>query len=397
MKYRLFFGILVLFALIIIAGPTMVNAQESASDCAICHSTMVSDFKVPLMTRTTQCSVCHGRAWHAKWKDPVTGISDYATYVPAVGYFKNPYSVNAAVYTLHEAHYGNNDYAGRSDCNACHGVAACSSCHNSVAHIKHSITDFKPLGFYQGDGKTFSYLSVSCTLSQCHQQMPSVKRINVDGGQLCINCHPRFGGSAKDSSGHPQTAINAAHAGQIDAYCTSCHKSELIDEHLSNLTTQKNTLACSTCHNSNDNGVKLAIADEKRNCTACHTQTHNFNITEQKPADIALYPGFEWSAPQPADVWANENWMPAGYQGGKLLISNRRKEVTGPGVWTYYKQNMTANGWTLPATEPNAASNFYTVQFTKGQNKVTIFFYGGENHTATPVASSGYRLEILYK
>lgn len=281
------FTLICIFLLVLViigAKAPKADAALIASDCTLCHTTTVSDFKVPLMTRSNQCSTCHGRAWHAKWTDPVTGVSNYATYVNGVGYFKTADSVYAAANVLHDAHYGNNAYSGRSDCNSCHGVATCSSCHTNVNHTQHSTTAFTPPSFEQANGTISTLTSTSCALSQCHQQMPSIKRTNTDGSQICINCHPRFGATAKDSAGHDSVALETAHdtvlpgvlnfsTGLQTVDCSGCHVSNLATEH------SNRNQTCTACHNNQTYPAVLPIVKNangipaNRACEKCH-----FNI-----------------------------------------------------------------------------------------------------------------------
>jgi hypothetical protein len=267
---------------------------------------------------------------------------------------------------------------------------SCLGCHNSDNNLapKHK-------ALLDGEEMELMELHIGCTT--CHTpntdyaSKVSTIAANLDNGAStyeCIECH----------SG---AALDEGHTGVIDVNCQSCHKAALTTEHLDNPITQvnnvSNPLTCSTCHKSSKTAVNLAIAVGNTNCLACHTQGHNFSMTQPVPTDIALYPGYEWSIPQPADIWANEAWMPAGYEGAKLLISNRRTDVTGADVWAYYKETMAANSWAGPAVDPDTGTNFFSAEFTKGKNRVTVFFYGGENHTPAPVVPTGYRLELLFK
>ncbi len=583
-------------------------ALAAGLDCTKCHGTVISDFDVPVISRTAVCKTCHGGGGHGSWYD-AEGYYRVPVNIAGSGYFSSASAIQSPASTLHKIHSGENAQNSKSGCEKCHKPASCTSCHTNIPHTQHSTTVFQVAYFYQANGTAWPYTGSSCAISQCHNQMPSVVRTNTNGSQLCVNCHPRFGAAAKDSSGHPQAAMDSAHmapaadtlniagmpqtvtcqgchnnnlstehtnkgkdcsvchnpvsplpaslktivtsangdqskractkchfntnvlilqgehqvyhianqtsnliivggphascdtcharqdlwgtisalavsnpknyscldchksqnnlapkhmasldgqemevtglhpgcttchtpgtesankvnqitadlkngaqsydctdchngaaldaghAGTIDQNCTQvCHKSALTTEHLNNPVSQANNqsspLTCSTCHRSTDNKIKLAITIGNTNCAACHDLAHNLHMVELVPADIPLYPGFEWSVPQLADIWANETWMPAGYAGGKLLISNRKTGISGQDVWLYYKQNMAASLWTAPAAEPDAASNFFSAEFTKDQRKVTLFYYGGENHTTGPVPLSGYKVEVLYK
>ncbi|MHB9093791.1 MAG: cytochrome c3 family protein [Eubacteriales bacterium] len=601
-------SIVLIFTILLLLALNPMALADSL-DCTKCHGTTVSDFNVGLISRTAVCLTCHDGGGHAYWYD-AQGYRRIPVYVSGSGYFSSTAAVQSTPGILHQKHSGSNSLAGKSGCEKCHQAAVCTSCHTNVSHNLHSTSVFKAVYTYQADGATWGLTGSTCGMSQCHNLMPGVVKINPDGSQLCVNCHPRFGAAAKDSSGHPQAAMDSAHiapaadtlniagmpqtvtcqgchnnnnlstehtnkgkdcsvchnpvsplpaslktivtsangdqskractkchfntnvlilqgehqvyhianqtgnlnivggphascdtcharqdlwgtisalavsnpknyscldchksqnnlapkhmasldgqemevtglhpgcttchtpgtetankvnqitanlkngaqsydcidchngaaldaghAGTIDQNCTQvCHKSALTTEHLNNPVSQANNqsspLTCSTCHRSTDTKIKLAITVGNTNCAACHDLAHNLHMVELVPADIPLYPGFEWSVPQLADIWANETWMPAGYAGGKLLISNRKTGISGQDVWLYYKQNMAAGLWTAPAVEPDAASNFFSAEFTKDKRKVTIFYYGGENHTAGPVPSTGYKIEILYK
>jgi len=255
----------------------------------------------------------------------------------------------------------------------------CSECHKTDLVTEHAA---------RTDDAGVSYDCYTCHKNE----RPDIKAAITGKNSKCDACHTNFDHLLKHESN------------TIDDKCGTCHEGNLVTEHLYNPDTQQAVLTCSTCHNSTDPNITYAVLTKGTNCTACHTSAHNMILAAPIPPDILLYPGYEWSAPQPADVWASETWMPAGYEGAKLLISNRRTDVTGPQIWDYYSQNLTSNGWVntgvewvVTATEPVTETNFFTAEFTKDKRKVTIFFYGGENHSATPVISSGYRLEILYK
>jgi transcription elongation factor Elf1 len=184
----------------------------------------------------------------------------------------------------------------------------------------------------------------------------------------------------------------------LDGRCTTCHINNLFEEHLSNTKTQTKTLTCDTCHSNTRSEVKEAIATGNKHCAACHQQGHNMSFSEPVPSDIPLYSGFRWSVSLNAGLWAGESWADEFSTGGKLLISNRRTDVTGDEVWNFYRTEMSANGWTLASDAPAAGSNFYSVTFTKGTRKAITWFYGGETHSASsPPVPSGYRIEILYK
>lgn len=270
-------------ALIGLPGVTGSPAEAAldAGDCTLCHGTMISDFQAPEMARTTQCAVCHAKAWHAQWLDPATGKMAASIYVDGIGYFRTADTVNSDAYILHEDHDGNNPYSGRSDCSYCHGVASCASCHTSVGHKPHSSTAYVPPTFKQADGKTNSLTASSCALSQCHQKMPDVLRTNPDGTELCVNCHPRFCATAADTGGHDAVLAEQVHntvlpgaltfsTGVQEVSCAGCHDANLAAEHSSR------SQDCTVCHSNTSYPNVLSVVknangvEASRSCDRCH-------------------------------------------------------------------------------------------------------------------------------
>lgn len=133
-------------------------------------------------------------------------------------------------------------------------------------------------------------------------------------------------------------------------------------------------------------------------CVRCHSAAHDIPVTPVTPEDIPLYAGLKWSAPYDAKLYAGETWMPSDFlAGGRLQISQRSNTITGKAVRDYYNSELTSRGWILASVLPDDQSDYYDMTFTLGQRKVRIGFYGGENHTGAPVASTGYKVEILFK
>lgn len=278
---RLFAPVFLLSILLILMMSSAVPAAVTANECILCHGTTVSDFDIPLMTRGAQCAVCHGSASHAVWRDPVTGRSKYAVYVTGIGYFRTTTSYNDPSSALHQYHSGANDLASRSDCNMCHGVASCKSCHQNVTHNNHSTTAYTPLQTSAANGSTFAPTSMSCALSSCHKTLPSVVKLNPDGTQLCQNCHPRFAATAKDLNGHDpvitETQHDTALPGTLNiaaiptpVNCNGCHNTNLVTEH------NNRNKDCATCHNNTvlpPVGTVVKSADglsANRSCDKCH-------------------------------------------------------------------------------------------------------------------------------
>lgn len=393
-----------------------VGGIRQAVDCSGCHNNSLTTEHA---NQSLDCSVCHNSSNQAV----INVVYNAGGLQANRGCEKCHFNVGVLMTpgehpTFHIATRTENmrvDGGAHSECNTCHSGSAqisvsvytngttvrktvpelarmsvkeysCLSCHNAENNLA-------PIHRANFDGQETELTELHPGCATCHA--PGTSSENV--GQIILKL--KSGAQTYDCTEcHSGDNFNMAHTGIIDSNCTTaCHKISLTDEHLNNPITQKQSLSCISCHKNTDINIKIAVAAGNTNCTACHTGAHNFNILQQVPADIPLYPGYEWSLPQTADIWAGETWMPMGYEGGKLIISNRRKDVTGQDVWAFYKQGLTAQGWLAPANDPDAASNFFSAEFIKDKRKLTVFFYGGENHTAGPVVSSGYRLEMLYK
>lgn len=181
------------------------------------------------------------------------------------------------------------------------------------------------------------------------------------------------------------------HDSAFDARCASCHDTNLKTIHIT-----KYNLSCNTCHQGNLN-VKSAITFKQKLCSDCHTSGHGLSMVLSTPPTIPIYPSVEWNLPIAVSQYNGENWVPSESlnNAGSLLIANRAN-VSGDSVWTWYKTNMQALGWTVDSAEPASGSNFYQVSFSKLNQKAILWFYGGANHTAGPLNEKGYRIELIY-
>ncbi|PKM80369.1 MAG: hypothetical protein CVU89_14265 [Firmicutes bacterium HGW-Firmicutes-14] len=386
------------------------------------HDNIAEKLNLP---EDTECGYCHGIVAQESVKTVVTEImtatdlaSDQSVKASRRACTECHFNVTvlpsqpAEHVVWHKAILSDNlDVSGgpHTDCNTCHANAGLYSTIYNLATIPVSSRNYDcfvchneqnamaPVHTADFEGEITEVTGLHWNCSTCHasgtDSANAVGRILAENREKSYSC----------SECHSGTDLENAHNGVIDTNCTqSCHKSSLIDEHINNPVTQVNNqdnpLSCKTCHNSGAGiEAKLAVATGNTDCAACHFQAHNMNIVQQVPVDIPLYPGYKWGVPQPALIWAAEDWMPDGYEGAKLLISNRRLDVTGSAVWTYYKQEMQAHGWIPPETDPDPSNNFFVAEFTKDRRKTTVFFYGGENHSSTPISEGGYRIEVLYK
>ncbi len=218
----------------------------------------------------------------------------------------------------------------------------------------------------------------TCHLSTAVQVTTAIST----GNSSCSACH-----DLGPTGGHP------AHNNGLDIYCQTCHSDSILSEPQFH-----STNGCEVCHSSDAMDiVKYSISTQNTSCFSCHEQGHNVNFVQLVPADIPKYPGFNWSVPQDARIWADEPWFKAEYNtaGARIVFSNRLQDVGGTEVYTWYDQNMTANGWSQTESAVQGSDNF-SITYTKGNRIVTVYFYGGENRD--PAARFiGYRIEILYK
>lgn len=190
----------------------------------------------------------------------------------------------------------------------------------------------------------------------------------------CIDCHA---GTNHDSK----------HTVDVDTNCMECHKNSLTQEHINNTTTAGKNFDCNTCHASTVRAVKRTIASNRLNCTACHSAGHNVLFADSVPADIPLFPGFKWTTPMEAALFAGEPTTPTGFEEGQVVESNRRDNITSGEVWDFYNGQMMTNGWVLKSPLPAAGAQSFTGEFGKGSLSVTVKCYNGSanDETGLPV------------
>lgn len=288
---------------------------------------------------------------------------------------------------------------------ALHNPQSTDSC--TVCHTKVWSTPIPPLHNTFDTAVRHTTTSVGC--SQCHAKSLTrehQRRTDAQGYQLnCNTCHNNTDPGVQNAIKTKNTDCGACHSALgangghpahdnsgLDANCQTCHSASILTEpqfHREN--------GCQFCHSSQREIVRYSIQTKDTNCFSCHTQGHNVNFVRKIPADIPLYPGFEWAVPQPATLWTGEAWLPAEYNsvGAKLVISNRRQGLSGTDIFGWYEQQMSANGW-QKIDGPAAGTDNFKITYAKGAGIATIILYTGETHDPT-AAFIGYRLEILYK
>lgn len=403
---------------------TFTDMTADYSNCAGCH-TNADERHLPI---AGNCDSCH--AIGVLWDH-----GDYPCYDCHGGHSGPPPVSWYACTSCHGANIaGHNgathNYAGMAqDCTQCHQANLtfehnvyvegsgnshnCGTCHGSTdpavqTAISSSNTACSACHGSQLDHEAVHNTTVDNSCKTCHAANLKTEHMTnrPELGLTCNTCHsssnPAVTGAiaAHDTNcgacHNVESGHTAMHLDSIDTSCQSCHTPNLVTDHITDRSAKG--LTCQSCHNKNVLPETGSGDAPDMQCARCHSAAHNLYIAGKAPADIPLYAGLKWSVPFESKIFAGETWMPVEYEAsGKLLISERSTAITGKVVRDYYNAELTSGGWTLASALPGDDSNFYDMTFTSGQRKVRISFYGGEDHNDSPLVSSGYRLEILYK
>lgn len=339
------------------------RAKHPMNNCNKCHGINLDNTnpKYPI----DDCYKCHFNA------------SSYpATYhtngLPVITIPNHPVRITGSCVECHTKAWSTNIPQAHSEFDTAirHTTSAtgCTNCHLSSLtreHQRHQDDQGSPLTCYT-----------------CHNNPdPQIQNAIETNNTNCSACHNVGGG------GHPE------HNNGLDQYCQTCHSSTILSEpqfHAKN--------DCSICHQNTGNPtVKYAISIKDSNCFACHSEGHNVNFVQKNPDDIPLYPGYQWSVPQPATLWGGEAWLPADFNtvGAKIMVSNHRTDVSGSDLFNWYTQSLTDNGW-QKITGPDEGSDNFTLSYQKGERKLNVNVYTGDSHDPAAVFV-GYRVELLYR
>jgi hypothetical protein len=226
---------------------------------------------------------------------------------------------------------------------------------------------------------------VQITCSTCHNSgKPEVQNAIAAKNTDCLACHLQ--------SGH-----DAAHNSNLNDECQTCHKGALNQEHINNFTTSGLNLTCNTCHlDTAAKEVKRTVSAGKLNCSGCHTEAHNMNLGDSVPPDIMLYNEFKWSLPLEALVFFGEPTVPAGYDLGQVVFSDRRTNLELSQVQTYFITQMENAGWSLVSTQQ--WPGLFNQHFIKGSRGAVIRAYNTVNSDGSGQMSiMGTRIEIWFK
>lgn len=188
--------------------------------------------------------------------------------------------------TLTGEHAARTDRNGQAyDCNLCHGASVpasvaeavnsgnvdCSACHSGHAeqYQNYHLTDWS------------GYSSSNC--SECH----SNDLLTQHTGKTCDTCHKSNQATVRQAVLTGNARCDACHTihgnlsgthvitYQQGSDCVVCHKTDISEEHLKNLTSLgKTNLSCESCHQSSNPAVQAAIATRNNDCSACHSTIH---------------------------------------------------------------------------------------------------------------------------
>lgn len=369
------------FRAVPVTGSIVVKGTPGSKPkkCTDCHTTY------PTAHPTTNCAGCHGP--NAPLGVCTTCHSTPKPHIlPNMGFDYHSSAIDPrSCLTCHNANFSAvpshpNDLTGLHIADL---SADCQKCHQASISVEHPRR-------LDDNGKAYD-------CNTCHANTdPVVVQAIVNKDKNCGACHK----SAVNHDALHSTTL-------IDANCTTvsgCHKQSLTQEHLNNPVTQTNQVTgqpknwtCDTCHANVKPNVVGAIASGNMHCAACHSEAHNFRVAETVPADISLYPEYQWSAPLDAGLWQGETKVPDEFLvGGRVVISNRLPGITGSDISSFYRSEMLSQGWSAAPAISNSGPAANLV-FVKDKHKVLIWTYAGSSMDDPAPLAAGWRVEIVYK
>jgi len=361
-KVKKLFCLLVLAILMLIALPLSVTAVE----------------EMPIPATAGNCYRCHDPASHPA--SNCDGCHDKAVYEPSAGPPGGHGGLNVTDTSklISTAPVGN--------CQVCHAYtdpwATCWNCHPSLfagwgppPNLVLNPNTPWPEGYTHDSSRVDNFIGVDTmyTCEKCHIQ---------DWWQSIPEHDTSFGS--------PSTHLSSTTG------CQTCHSTPLTTEHYRHLDdTTGMPLDCFTCHSSPAAEVKAAVVNKNTGCNDCHSQLHTTSTIPSLPGDILLYPGLAWSSPIELSIWHGEPWVEGNSSGYRVIFSNR-SSLSGDEVWSYYRDSLTARGWSAPA-EPTAIDSGFKAAFVKGSEKLAVWFYSAENPSGSRNVYPGSRIALVFK
>lgn len=362
---------------------------SATTGCASCHSRILTKEhagKTDTAGNAITCNTCHDPSYKNE-KLALTGISATLTkttqvvqkiYYPPKGkritsFRASSTGVNLGIYALIDGQWVSASYTMGYD-NKVDGADALMI-YGQVSR--------------PGNRSASATLDTPVTLTITEVTLTSVESNKiwdavVNGKTKCADCH-----TVGHTANHKFTSL--------DLKCQTCHSIDLMNEHLNNTTTAGKNYNCNTCHISTAKAVKRTINSNNLYCGGCHIDGHNLLFADKVPVDISLHNGFSWSTPIEASLYAGEPTTPVGYGEGQVVISSRRKDITIEAVWNFYKDQLTAGGWSLKSGQYIAGNQFFSVEYEKLGRSITVLCFNTEARDGTgPVESSGFRIELWY-
>jgi len=361
-------GFLILLTFFIVSLPEATDAVSASV-----YSTI---YEMPVSPAAGNCSRCHNPAAHPM--NNCDSCHDQGQYEPG------------AVLTGGHGGLNVSDLAKRKStapvgsCMTCHTYTnECMGCHPSYYGAANPVLTPDP--------------NPRWPANYSHNATRIDNFVGMDKTYKCEMCHIQTWWPSIPQHNLATFGSVYNHSSSISGGCLQCHYTPLTTEHYQRTGPTGQPLDCFTCHSNPAVSVQLAVKNNETGCGGCHNQAHNLNLTSNVPADIPLFSGFQWTPPVPLATWAGESWAPAEFlPDGYIMISNRRSDVTGDQVWSFYKTRLGAKGWSPVAPEPAPGANNFKVKFTKGSAGILLWYYGGIYHTNDPALQQGARIEIIY-
>jgi hypothetical protein len=191
---------------------------------------------------------------------------------------------------------------------------------------------------------------------------------------------------------HDESVHDPDHGNPLDANCKTCHSNTVNRLHTNP------GFVCETCHVSSNAKLNRAVNNNDLNCAACHPKSlkHNVILEDRVPDDIPLYAGFQWSNPKEASIFIGVLGFPVGYESGLMVISKRKANIAVGDVWTYYNTSLTASGWILNSSAPEADAAAFSVEFAKVDRRLIVKCFRTDKRDGSGV-NLGTRIELWYK
>ncbi|MBI4744520.1 MAG: hypothetical protein HY776_06855 [Actinobacteria bacterium] len=140
------------------------------------------------------------------------------------------------------------------------------------------------------------------------------------------------------------------------------------------------------------------------------TKVPKSELKEKIPSDIPLHPYFEWTNPEKSKIFSGDKYTQLwpgdltetewAQDEGRVIFSNKVKNVSSDDVLNFYTKKLTENGWKEEFSPAPGGGSSWSMQYTKGKRVIRISFADNAFYTASPPITdsfAGYRVRILYR